>query len=163
MAILDAPTITGDLFLDLGSKLDPPVSEPYVVKHFIRGAERFFANPLVEYKERENAHDAPGLHVGSHIAFRNTTTATDMRTIVLFGDSYSEYRTHQLTGLLGETFAEAHFIWNGAIDWAYVDKIRADIIVTEMAERFHNLVPADTLDIDAFAKERLDSYLATKS
>lgn len=160
--ILDAPTTTGELYLDLGSKLNPPVSEQYVVKHFIKGAERTFANLLVEYKERENAHDAPGLHVGSQVSFKNTTTATDTRKIVIFGDSYSEYRTHQLTGLLAETFAETHFVWNGAIDWNFVDRVRADIVVTEMAERFHNLVPVDNLNIDDFARQRLNDYKATK-
>src|SRR5207249_1791843 len=83
-AILDAPELAGDLFLDLGSKLDPPVAESYVSKLFSKGAERAYTNPLVEYKERENAHDAHGLHVGSHIVLRNTTTATDPRTIMVF-------------------------------------------------------------------------------
>lgn len=162
-SFLEAQTTTGNLFLDLGSKLSPPVSEPYVVKHFIKGAQRTFANELIAYKERENAHDAPGLHVGSHIMFRNESTATDPRTIVLFGDSYSEYRTHMLTGLLAETFAETHFIWNASIDWAYVDRVKADIVVTEMAERFMNLVPNDTLDVHAFARERMAAFLAQRA
>lgn len=159
-AILDAPDTTGQLFLDLGAKLMPPISEAYIVKHFIKGAQRTFANVLITYKEREGAHDKPGLHVGSHAVFENGTTATDPRTIVLFGDSYSEYRTHMLTGLLAETFAQTHFIWSSSIDWAYVDRVRADIVVTEMAERFHNLVPGDTLDVGAFAAERLKGFLA---
>lgn len=159
--ILDAQELAGELFLDLGSKLDPPVAETYVSKLFSKGAERAYTNPLVEYKERENAHDAPGLHVGSHIILRNTTTATDPRTIILFGDSYAEYRMHQLTGLLAETFANTHFIWNNSIDWDYVDRVKPDVVVTELAERFHTMVPTDDLSIDRFARDRLDQYLGT--
>ena len=160
-AILDAPELAGDLFLDLGAKLDPPVAETYVSKLFSKGAERAYTNSLVQYKERENAHDAPGLHVGSHIVLRNTTTATDPRTVILFGDSYSEYRMHQFTGLLAETFANTHFIWNNSIDWDYVDRVKPDVVVTELAERFHTMVPTDDLRIDQFSRDRLDQYLST--
>lgn len=163
MSCLSAPHIVGDLALDLGSKLDPPVTEPYVVKMFNTGAVRTFANVLVTYKEENERHDAPGLHVGSHIVLKNETTATDPRRIVLFGDSYAEYRMHQLTGLLGETFAETHFVWSSSVDWNYVDRVGAHIVITEMAERFHNLVPSDEIDIEAFAKERLDHFLASNS
>jgi alginate O-acetyltransferase complex protein AlgJ len=159
--ILDSPEIAGDHFLDLGSKLDPPVAETLVTKLFNKGAERAYTNPLVEYKERENAHDVPGLHVGSHIVLRNTTTATDPRTIILFGDSYSEYRMHELTGLLGETFASTHFIWNSSVDWDYVDEVQPNIIVTELAERFHTLVPTDELRIGQFSRDRLNEYLSS--
>jgi hypothetical protein len=161
--ILTAPTGSAMLVLDLGSKLKPPVQEEYFVKYFLRDAERYFANDLILFKERENAHDAPGLHVGSHICFRNKVSPNDNRTIVLFGDSYSEYRTHQLTGLLAETFAETHFIWSSNIDWHYVQSVGADIVVTEMAERFMNLVPSDDFDIEKFARQRLGDFLASRS
>jgi alginate O-acetyltransferase complex protein AlgJ len=160
--IPDGTELAGDLFLDLGSKLDPPVAETYISKLFSKGAERAYTNSLVAYKERNDAHDAPGLHVGSHIILRNNTTATDPRTIILFGDSYSEYRMHQLTGLLAETFANTHFIWSNSIDWDYVDRVNPDVIVTELAERFHTMVPADDLTIDQFARDRLDEYLLSK-
>jgi hypothetical protein len=160
--IPNAPVGSAMLMLDLGSKLTPPVEEEYFVKYFLRDAKRAFANEIILYKERENAHDAPGLHVGSHIVFRNDTSASDKRTIVLFGDSYSEYRTHQLTGLLAETFAETHFIWSSNIDWDYVRSAKADIVVTEMAERFMNLVPDDTFQVREFAAARLAQFLPNR-
>ena len=159
--IFHATDATEDLLLDLGSKLDPPIAETFVRKLFSKGAERAYTNSLVDYKEKENAHDAPGLHVGSHIVLRNTATATDPRTIVLFGDSYSEYRMRQLTGLIAETFATTHFIWNHSIDWDYVDSVKPDVLVTELAERFHTMIPADDLRIDQFARDRLAQYVGS--
>lgn len=77
---------------------------------------------------------------------------------MLFGDSFSECREHLLTGMLAETFREVHFIWNPNIDYEYVNFIQPDVVITELAERFMTRVPADKLDIQSFAAERLANY-----
>ncbi|MDB5448376.1 MAG: hypothetical protein JWQ97_3693, partial [Phenylobacterium sp.] len=78
--------------------------------------------------------------------------------LMLFGDSFSEYRTHLLTGLLAETFAETAFIWSSAIDWGLVQKFKPNVLLTELAERFMEQVPNDDLDLNAFASHRLEQY-----
>jgi len=162
LSIPDAPRLKGDLFLDLGSKLDPPVQEEYVTSLFLRKAQRVRVNDLVAFKEANDLHNAGGLHAGSNVVFRNDVPGTDPRTVVLFGDSYAEYRTHQLTGMLAETFAEVHFVWSSNIDWNYVEQAKPDVLLTEMAERFMNLVPADNLDVAAFSAQRLQDFQATR-
>jgi alginate O-acetyltransferase complex protein AlgJ len=160
LSIPDAPRLRGDLFLDLGSKLDPPVQEEYVTSLFFRKATRVRANDMVAFKEEHQLIDAPGLHAGSNVVFRNETPDADPRRVVLFGDSYSEYRTHQLTGMLAETFSEVHFVWSANVDWRYVEAVRPAVILTEMAERFMNIVPADDLDLAAFSAQRLREFRA---
>lgn len=159
--MLDAPEGTAELLLDLGRKLDPPIRETYVTKRFLKNARRIFANPIVQFKESTGRINEGGLHLGSHVAFVNDAPHTDPRCILVFGDSYSEFRTHQLTGILAETFAETHFIWSPSIDWDYAQSIRPNLILTEMAERFMNVVPVDDLDIQSYAAARLAAFKET--
>lgn len=152
-----APALRGEIPLDLGGKLDPPILEAFVTTDFVQRGRRVETNSLVAFKEETGLIDAPGLHVGSRVVFQNDH-ATDPRRLVLFGDSYSEYRNHLLTGMLAETFAEVHFIWNASVDWGYVERVAPDILVTQLAERFMTQVPTDDLDIDAFAEARLAQF-----
>lgn len=156
-AINSAPLISGPLVLDLGGKVEPQVQEVYRTKLFNDAAQRVEANVMLEYKEANGLQDATGLHVGSRVVFRNPK-ALDPRKLVLFGDSYSEYRPHLLTGMFAETFAETHFIWSSSIDWQYVDKVKPDFVITELAERFMNTTPDDNFRVDAFAQERVKQY-----
>lgn len=151
----------GPLVLDLGAKLSPPPIEIYRTQHIQFHAVRNYANELVLYKEENQLEGEPGLHGGSHVIFQNRSPTADPRRLVLFGDSYAEYRPVLLTAILAETFAEVHFIWSASIDWGYVDEIRPDILVTELAERFMTYVPADDLDIQALARDRVERHRAT--
>lgn len=159
--ILTAPTSSAELLLDLGRKVAPPIREEYITKKFLRDAKRVFANSMVEFKESTGRIDEGGLHLGSHVVFSNSAPTADPRRVLVFGDSYSEYRTHQLTGILAETFAETHFIWSPNIDWTYAASVKPDLILTEMAERFMNVVPADDLNIEEFSDARLSAFKAS--
>lgn len=138
---------------DLGEKLKPAVGEDYVAYDFPRRAERVDANALVHVRESGQAVRARGLFVGSRVVLRNPQ-APDPRRLVLFGDSYIYNPGARLTAMFAETFAEVHAIWSANIDWAYVEAVRPDVLIFEIAERFLRQVPTDRIRIDAFADAR---------
>ncbi|MEH3116306.1 MAG: hypothetical protein PGN25_01415 [Methylorubrum populi] len=136
---------------DLGGRFDPPRTEQALIHDIQRDAVRAYASPVVA--AREAAGRADTLHVGSHVIYRNGT-ARDRRRLVLFGDSYSHFAPLMLTIMLAETFAEVHFVWSASIDWTYVERVRPDIVLTEIAERFMFRVPDDRFDLEDYAAER---------
>lgn len=154
-AIARARMDSTELALDLGARLDPPVRELFTSASFLASARRVAVNPLVAFKERQGRENDGGLHVGSNVVYCNARPDAVARTVVLFGDSFAEYRPHLLTGMLAETFREVHFIWSAGIDWHYVERVRPDILLTEGAERFALQVPDDDFDLDALVVRRL--------
>lgn len=151
----ERPAIVAQEFVgDLGTKLSPQPSEVLRRPNVQRDAVRVGANLLVERYER-TAH-ALKLHRGTRVVLRNEAPDADPRRLVLFGDSYSHFSTHALTAMLAETFREVHFIWSTAIDWGYVEKVRPDILTTQIAERFMVALPNDdAYDNEAFAAQRM--------
>lgn len=149
------PRIKGSLILDLGGKLNPAIREDYETVNFIKESKRVAANSIVLFKEMMNREQDGGLHVGSNVVYCNWSESAIQKTVVLFGDSFSEYRPHLLTGMLAETFREVHFIWSTNVDWTYVENVKPDYLVTEAAERFMNQVPTDTFNLVSFETSRL--------
>ncbi|MCJ2073222.1 hypothetical protein MKK75_31310 [Methylobacterium sp. J-030] len=138
---------------DLGEKLRPPIDEEYVAYDFPRHAERIDANALVRVRETGEAVRQRGLFVGSRTVMRNNA-APDPRRVVLFGDSYIYSPGARLTAMLAETFTEVHAIWSANLDWAYIEAVRPDVLIFEIAERFLRQVPTDRIRIDRFAEKR---------
>ena len=130
---------------DLADKLPDPPRETVTNWAVERDAVRAYASPLVAAYEA--AGRAGDLHVGAHVIYRNASPHADPRTLVLFGDSYAHYAPILLTGLLAESFSEMHFIWSSSIDWTYVERVRPDVLMFEMAERFLARLPDDTFDV----------------
>ncbi|MCJ2086479.1 hypothetical protein MKK88_10815 [Methylobacterium sp. E-005] len=164
---LDAPVaehvfagtrVTERFTFDLGEKLQPPVDEAYVAYDFPRRAERIDANALVRVREDGLAVRQRGLFVGSRVIMRNSA-APDPRRVVLFGDSYIYSPGARLTAMLAETFAEVHAIWSSNLDWAYIEAVRPDLLIFEIAERFLRQVPNDRIRIDRFAEKRANRAL----
>lgn len=158
--ILSYPYDEGNTLFDLGAKLPEPEREKARFYKLTKNAKRIFANGMVQFKEQENQLNEIHLHVGSHVVYRNDSPNAVKQRVVLFGDSFSEYRPHLLTGMLAETFQEVHFIWNSNIDYDYVKRVKADIVITELAERFMTTVPSDKLDIDSFSEKTLNKFLS---
>jgi len=148
--------------LDLGSKVEPKVKETVRYYHLNRLSERVYANDLVEFKENNQLVNEGSLHVGSHVVFRNESGSAVDKTVVLFGDSFSEYRPQLLSGMLAETFREVHFVWSAALDFDYIEKVNPDIVVSELAERFMTRVPVDTFEIEKFSAEKIESYMQSR-
>jgi alginate O-acetyltransferase complex protein AlgJ len=148
------------LLLDLGAKLDPPVREEFVMMSYPDGARRVAVNPLVAFKERTRRDNDIGLHVGSNVVFCNYRPEAINKTVVLFGDSFAEYRPHLLTGMLAETFREVHFVWSTSLDWGYIERVKPDLLITAAAERFAAQVPSDTFDLDHYVVTLLAPLMA---
>lgn len=148
----------GDAVFDLGSRFSPPIRERARFYNFLKDAERVEENALVRYKEANSLQNAVGLHVGSRVVFRNVSPEAIPARVVLFGDSFSEYRPSLLTGMLAETFQETHFAWSASVDYGYIERIRPDIVITELAERFMPILPRDGVDVDRDADTRMNAH-----
>ncbi len=160
VALAQGKATRGNIVLDLGSKVDPPVREGFTVVNFLRNARRVHTNALINYKLHVGLENDAGLHTGSNVIFVNYSPDANPNRVVLFGDSFSEYRTHLLTGMLAETFRELHFVWSTSIDWEYVERVQPDILITEAVERFMGTVPNDDFDLDAYVVKKLAPLLS---
>jgi len=67
---------------------------------------------------------------------------------------------YMLTILLAKTLRELHVPWSTSLDWASIEGVRPDIVVTEGAERFMIPVPDDTVPVERDAQERYGTELA---
>lgn len=146
--IAERPRFETEGLWDLGDKLPDRPRETVVNWAVLREASRAHASPMVEAYEA--AGRAGELHVGAHVIYRNPSPHADPRTVVLFGDSYAHYAPILLTSLLAESFRELHFVWSSSLDWAYVERVRPDILMVEMAERFLARLPDDRFDLAAY-------------
>ena len=144
---------------DLGGKLVPPRRGLFEFGSFGRSATRTYANRLVSLRETGQLTNDVSLHVGSIVQFNNPRPNSKHR-VLLFGDSFSEYRTHYLTGLLADTFSDLMFVWSSNIDYAIVASFRPDIVLVEMAERFMARLPTDDSDVIGQAEQKANRALA---
>lgn len=158
--VLSGTSVRERFTFDLGEKLVPARDEEYTAYDFARYAERAEANALVHMRESGQAVRARGLFVGSRVVLKNPE-APDPRRLVIFGDSYIYSPGARLTAMLAETFAEVHAIWSANIDWRYVETVKPDVFIFEIAERFLRQIPTDRIDIDAFAEGRARRALRT--
>lgn len=142
---------------DLGSAFDPPRRAPSRAYQIQQDAVRTYASPIVE--AREKAGLLHTLHVGANVVYGNVR-ATDPRRLVLFGDSFSHVMPYMLTILLAETFREVHFVWSTSLDWSYIERVKPDLVLTEVAERFMVQLPDDGFSLDAYVQERFGAELA---
>ncbi|MBW7961802.1 alginate O-acetyltransferase AlgX-related protein [Bradyrhizobium sp. BR 10261] len=140
---------------DLGGKLHPKRLETFRFGTFARSAKRSFANDLVSLRESGVLANEVGLHVGSIVQFSNRSAQAAKR-LLLFGDSFSEYRTHYLTGLLADTVSELMFVWSSNLDYRIIRDFKPDIVVTELAERFMSRPPTDDVDLVEHAKRKVE-------
>jgi alginate O-acetyltransferase complex protein AlgJ len=149
---------TVEIVLDLGSKCSPPVSEAFGHRYMNPFLNRFWTNDLVAYKESSGLENEPGLHVGSAVAWRSMAPDADPRKVLIFGDSFCEYREILLAAMIATSFAETHFVWSTSVDWSYVKKLRPDILITETTERFMNILPNDRFNVEKFSAKQAASH-----
>lgn len=154
VSILQRDYSEGSILMDLGGKINPKIKETARFYNILKDSHRIYSNQIVNFKEMTNNENEIGLHVGSHVIFRNNKCNNNIKTI-LFGDSYSEYRTHLLTGMLAETFSELHFIWSTSFDFNYIKKINPDIVISEIAERFMPSIPTDDFSLENYVKMKM--------
>ncbi|WP_286159161.1 hypothetical protein [Methylobacterium sp. Leaf456] len=139
---------------DLGRKLDPHRFEAAPVTTFATAARRVHANDLLTALEAEGR--GIEAHLGAHAVFRNDDPAADPRRLVIFGDSFCQHTSYSpvatLTALLADTFAEVHFLWCSSIDWHYLERVRPDFVLGEIAERFMIDLPPKGFRIERLAE-----------
>ena len=138
----DRPCINqAQAVLDLGNKLDPVWREGRRLRMFLREGRRVAENAITRETESQ-ARKATSRHVGSYVAWHNDSAKADPRRVVIFGDSFANYRTG-LSVMLAETFREVHFVWALSLDHAFIEEIAPDIVIAETAERFMVRSPGD--------------------
>lgn len=139
------PQIFADEVMDIGEKLPERPRERFERHMLQRDATRVEVGPLLA------AYEAAGrdreVHAGAHVVYRNTSAEADPRRLVLFGDSCAHFDPFLLTGLLAESFCEVHFVWSASLDWDYIERVRPDILLFELAERFLARLPKDEFDV----------------
>lgn len=143
--------------MDLGAKVDPVVEENVYFHELTENVKYSWKNELVLYTEKSSLDNDTGLHQGSSVLFKNSNPHIDKR-VVVFGDSFSEYRPHLLTAILAETFSEVLFIWSLSLDFDLIKKFGPDICISESAERFMpHYVPDDKFDSIEYIQKKLSS------
>jgi hypothetical protein len=125
---------------------------------------RHYAPPVVEVQQRllapsaariveDNWLDvsAAGGHIGTLRVFRREDSPDD-RTVVVFGDSYGfgDDAYPGLSWFLAQMFREVHFVWVPfGWDPDYVDRVEAELVVCQTAERFIARLPRERVDVRA--------------
>jgi hypothetical protein len=131
--------------LDMGSKFDPPIYEPVKFYDFPMKSTRVYRNAIARYLETPEFGAA--IHVGTHVRYLNRTPGAAKKKILLFGDSFSSQRGDALTGMLAETAREVEFVWSSNLDWAFINRVKPDVVIYELVERFMTILANDRLSI----------------
>ncbi len=135
---------------DLGRHFDPQLLE---VLRPMEGASR-----AAVVSDNWAEVSAVGGHIGTIRVFR-CKSAPDKRTIVVFGDSYG-FGADAYQGLswwLAQIFREVHFVWVPfGWDPAYLDSVKAELVVCQTAERFLGRVPRIAVDARSLAQETIE-------
>ena len=62
--------------------------------------------------------------------------------------------------MLAESFSEVHFVWSASLDWSYIERVRPDILLFELAERFLARLPKDDFDVTVAGQRGTGGRLA---
>ncbi|MCJ2137161.1 hypothetical protein MKK69_24485 [Methylobacterium sp. J-026] len=152
------PKVVSDELMDLGEKLRDRPRERLERFMLQRDARRVETGPLLAAYEAEERDRE--VHVGAHVVYRNDAPTADPRRLVLFGDSCAHFDPFMLTGLLAESFCEVHFVWSAGLDWPYIERVRPDILLFEVAERFLARLPKDDFDVTVAGQRGTGGRLA---
>lgn len=182
--ILNYPFTESEKVLELGrvdmadqnSTVEPETIRTYQLDRY---SKRVYANEVIRYRENldldsfsqrvraasqsGNAETMSAISAamaeghGSHVVYENHSDTAVDKKIVLFGDSFSDYRQNLLTAMLAETVREVHFVWSESVDHEYVRQVRPDIVITETSEASMTEVPVDTGDVRSWANNRIAS------
>jgi hypothetical protein len=134
-----------DGMLDMGSKFDPPIFEPVKLYDFRMNTKRVYSNAIARYLETPEF--GAQIHVGTHVRYRNQTPGAQKKKILIFGDSFSSQRGDALTAMLAETARDVEFVWSSNLDWSFIKRVKPDVVIYELVERFMTVVATDKLSI----------------
>jgi hypothetical protein len=160
LGVKRAATLKGRHFLrhsfarDLGHKLEPPVREESISVPPLATVRRTHANLIAAKFEQNLKAGLPVVHRGVNVTFQNDDPSALDEVVVIFGDSFMDFQPSNTTYLFAESFREVHFIWSANIDYSYVGRVDATLVITEIAERFMITVPDDQFDLNAEESQR---------
>jgi alginate O-acetyltransferase complex protein AlgJ len=143
--------------MDLGNKLDTPVHETCFYAQVPNPAAQVFANELATFFDKKPMYHSLR---GRYTVYRNDGLA-GAKKLVIFGDSFCT--TGSFLTFLTQTFHEVHFVWSTSMDLRYVEDVRPDIVITEIAERFVKSLPDDRIDLREFAALRFSAMIDSAS
>jgi hypothetical protein len=49
--------------------------------------------------------------------------------------------------MLAETARDVEFVWSSNLDWAFIKRVRPDVVIYELVERFMTILANDKLSI----------------
>jgi len=151
-----------EIGLDLGAKLTPPRKETCHFAHVLMNSKIVEKNELVKFLELLVPKYHSEMHIGTSVTFKNSTANRDPRKVLIFGDSFCEYRPNSLTALLAETFQDVMFVWSVDLDFELIRRYKPDIVLSEMAERFLRRVPLDVFNLEKAAFQKITNFLNKK-
>ena len=99
---------------------------------------RVYSNPIARYLETPEF--GAQIHVGTHVRYLNATPGAQKKKILIFGDLFSLQRGDALTATLAETARDVEFVWSSNLDWPFIKRVKPDIVIYELVERFMTLV-----------------------
>lgn len=134
-----------EVFLDLGSKMEPPMGEHIKAYDYAQDSNLAYANSVAQYLKIAQA--GAKVHVGSHVRYRNDSPGAAKKKVLIFGDSYSNSEPGALTGMLAETVRDVEFVWSSNFDWSYIRRTRPDVVIFELVERFMTVLANDRLNL----------------
>jgi alginate O-acetyltransferase complex protein AlgJ len=134
-----------DGVLDMGSKFDPPIFEPVKFYDFRMKSARVYRNAIAHYLETPEF--GAQIHVGTHVRYLNRTPGAQKKKILIFGDSFSSQRGDALTAMLAETARDVEFVWSSNLDWPFIKRVKPDVVIYELVERFMTVLATDNLSI----------------
>ena len=141
---------------DLGGKLAEIVQEENIWVKPLDTVRVAFDNPTAQrFRENVNAGKAVLHHQGTNVIYINDDPNAIDEIVVIFGDSFMEFRPSTPTFMFAEVFREVHFIWSANVDYSYVARVNGSLVVTELAERFMVSVPDDQFDLNAMVDRQI--------
>lgn len=138
--LLDRPHQEITRLMDLGGRVAPPQAETVRHYDFAANAQRVWTNWITRCLEDPFYDEA--VHIGARARFSNPGSVSN-KTVLLFGDSYARPNAEMLTGMLAESVGSLDFVWSSSIDWRLVKRLKPDIVICEVAERFLARLPND--------------------
>jgi alginate O-acetyltransferase complex protein AlgJ len=133
---------------DLGEKFDPQVQETGFYFEVPNSGTLIFSNELSTYLDDQRIYHNQR---GRQYIYRNERLEGGKR-LVLFGDSFCA--TPSFLPILSRSFYEVHYFWSTSVDYRYIEEVKPDFVITEIAERFAKVLPDDQLDVREFARQR---------
>jgi SGNH hydrolase-like domain, acetyltransferase AlgX len=128
---------------DLGSKVSPPVSEQNFAVVTNPNVRQLYENDLARAFLENIRIGKSVTHRSIYVAFENNEQNAIDQVAVVFGDSFMDFQDSNTTSIFSENFRELHFVWSPSIDYDFIQKVGANVVITELAERFMISMPDD--------------------